>query len=132
MPKKKTKTNQFEDRFQEANLSNPFAYHLTERSKYPFGLYFVGILAVGLILFLTGILCMLYLHSKKLVCKSEFSQITIVYDKAGLLSYSSRKYSYDFFQEQKKAKQGGVKKYIKEFQDSFSSTTGGSCKIVKR
>ncbi|MBQ6135687.1 MAG: hypothetical protein IJI60_05165 [Bacilli bacterium] len=132
MAKKNLKTNEIQDRFQEANLSNPFLHHQIGRSsKLPFGLAFLGILVVGLILFLAGILCMLYLHSKRLVCKSEYSSITIIYDKVGLIGYSSKKYSYDFFQEQKSAKKMGVQKYIKAFQDSFQSSTGGSCKTVK-
>ena len=133
MTKKSLKTNESQDRFQEANLSNPFLHQQIGRSsKLPFGLAFVGILVVGLIFFLAGTLCMLYLHSKRLVCKSEYSSITIIYDKVGLIGYSSKKYSYDFFKEQKRAKKIGVQKYIQSFRDSFQSSTGGSCKTVKK
>ncbi len=83
----------------------------------------VGVVVLGLAIFL-----LVSATSKKLVCKSDKENITIMYNDKTLTGYTVKNVSYDFDNQKEYAKEIGVKAYIKEFKEFFESHTTGTCK----
>ncbi len=83
----------------------------------------VGVVVLGLAIFL-----LVSATSKKLVCKSDKGNITIMYNDKTLTGYTVKNVSYDFDNQKEYAKEIGVKAYIKEFKEFFESHTTGTCK----
>ena len=83
----------------------------------------VGILVLGVVIF--GVTS---LTSKKLVCKSNEGNITIMYNNKTITGYTANGISYDLDNQKKYAEQIGIDAYMKEFSTWFSSNTTGSCK----
>lgn len=65
--------------------------------------------------------------SKKLVCKSDQGNITIMYNDKTITGYTAKGISYDLDAQKEYANEIGVEAYIKEFSRFFSTKTTGSC-----
>ena len=85
----------------------------------------------GIFLFLVVAFIVLYLiisaTSKKLVCKSDEGNITIMYNDKTINGYTASGISYDLDGQKKYAEQIGIDEYIEEFSRYFSNNTTGSC-----
>ena len=65
--------------------------------------------------------------SKKLVCKSNKGDITIMYNDKTIIGYTENGLSYDLEGQKKYAEGIGIDAYIDEFSALFSNYTTGSC-----
>ena len=85
----------------------------------------------GIFLFLVVAFIVLYLiisaTSKKLVCKSDEGNITIMYNDKTINGYTASGISYDLDGQKKYAEEIGIDAYIEEFSTMFSNKTAGSC-----
>ena len=88
----------------------------------------IGGFVVGVFALAALIILVVSLTSKKLVCKSDKGNITIMYNDKTLTGYTVKNVSYDFDNQKEYAKKIGVKEYIKEFKEFFESHTTGTCK----
>ena len=83
----------------------------------------VGIVVLGVVIFWVT-----SLTSKKLVCKSNEGNITIMYNYKTITGYTANWISYDLDNQKKYAEQIGIDAYMKEFSTCFSPNTTASCK----
>ena len=85
----------------------------------------------GIFLFLVTLFIILFLivsaTSKKLVCKSNEGNITIMYNDKTISGYTANGLSYDLDGQKKYAEEIGIDAYIEEFSTMFSNKTAGSC-----
>ena len=85
----------------------------------------------GIFLFLVILFIILFLiisaTSKKLVCKSNEGNITIMYNNKTISGYTANGLSYDLDGQKKYAEEIGIDAYIEEFSTMFSNKTAGSC-----
>ena len=85
----------------------------------------------GIFLFLVILFIILFLiisaTSKKLVCKSNEGNITIMYNDKTISGYTANGLSYDLDGQKKYAEEIGIDAYIEEFSTLFSNYTTGSC-----
>ena len=88
----------------------------------------IGGIVVGLIVFCVVIFLIVSATSKKLVCKSNEGNITIMYNDKTLTGYKLKNVKYDFDGQKAYAEKVGVDNYIKEFKTFFESHTTGTCK----
>lgn len=93
---------------------------------------FIGIGAIVVLALL--IIFIVSLTSKKLVCTSDTANITLMYSDKGLTGYvrkdsKENNISFDFDRQKAVSKQIGMDEYIKQFNDSFTMHTGGTCTI---
>lgn len=65
--------------------------------------------------------------SKKLVCKSDEGNITIMYNSKTITGYNANGMTYDFDDQKEYADEIGVDNYIEEFDSWFRSNTTGTC-----
>ena len=65
--------------------------------------------------------------SNKLVCQSNNGNITIIYDEDTIIGYTAKEYTYDLLSEKNRAEQMGIDKYIKEFSNTYATSTLGTC-----
>lgn len=65
--------------------------------------------------------------SKKLVCKSDEGNITIMYNSKTITGYTTKGMTYDFDAQKEYADEIGVDDYIEEFDNWFKSNTTGTC-----
>lgn len=89
----------------------------------------IGGFVVILIILIIIIFAITYASSKKLVCKSDQGNITIMYKKSGIKGYTSNGIIYDLDTQSEYAKLIGMDAYIIEFNNWFTSNTSGSCTI---
>ena len=89
----------------------------------------IGGIVAALITAFIVIFIVASINSEKLVCKSNEGNITIMYNKNGLIGYTAKGIIYDYDTQKQIAKQIGVKEYITEFNEWFVSNTTGSCTI---
>lgn len=82
----------------------------------------VGVAVLGIIIFVT-----VFATSKKMVCKSNEGNITIMYNDKTLKGYTAKGIVYDFDTQKEYAKTIGVDSYLNEFSTWFSNNTTGSC-----
>ncbi len=82
----------------------------------------VGVIIIGIIIFFV-----VSKTSKKLVCKSNEGNITIMYNDKTLTGYTARGISYDLDVQKSYAEQVGIEAYLEEFSTWFSNNTTGSC-----
>ena len=68
------------------------------------------------------------LTSKKLVCKSDQGDITIMYNNKTLKGYTAKGMTYNLKEQQEYAEQIGVEAYLDEFTTWFETNTTGTCK----
>ncbi len=83
---------------------------------------FIGAIILGIIIF-----SIISATSKKLVCKSNEGNITIMYNDKTITGYTSKDISYDLDGQKKYAEQIGVDEYLSEFTTWFNQHTTGSC-----
>ena len=86
------------------------------------GGFVVGIVILGIVIF-----SVIYTTSKKMVCKSDEGNITIMYNDKTLTGYTANGISYDYDGQKKYADQVGVDTYLTEFATWFSKNTTGTC-----
>jgi len=90
-------------------------------------LMIIGGIFLGIIVLVVGIIMIVSLTSKKLVCKSAEGNITIMYTDKAITGYTTRGMTYDLAQQQAYAEQIGVEEYLDEFSVWFEQNTSGSC-----
>lgn len=86
------------------------------------GCFFVGIIILVIIVF-----SVISATSKKMVCKSDEGNITIMYNDKTLTGYTTNGISYDYDGQKEYANQVGVDAYLTEFATWFSNNTTGTC-----
>ncbi len=89
----------------------------------------IGIALGGVCIVLLAfiIIAFVSMTSKKLVCKSNEGNITIMYNDKKIKGYTASGFTYDLDGQQKYAEQVGIDAYLDEFSSWFSSNTTGSC-----
>lgn len=85
------------------------------------GLFLVLVIVVAIILIVTS------LTSKKLVCKSNEGNITIMYNDKTITGYTAKGITYDMDGQKQIAEQIGIESYITQFESWFKTNTTGSC-----
>lgn len=90
-------------------------------------LMIIGGIVVGTIILFVAIFLITSATSKKLVCKSDEGNITIMYNDKTLKGYTAKNMSYEFDEQKEYAEQIGVEEYLDEFSTWFSNNTTGSC-----
>ena len=82
----------------------------------------VGIIVLGIIIF-----SIVSLTSKKMKCKSNEGNITLMYNDKTITGYTATKMSYDLDAQKKYAEQICVEAYLDEFAEWFKNNTTGTC-----
>lgn len=90
-------------------------------------LMIIGGLVVGIVVIGAAIYFLVSATSKKLVCKSNEGNITIMYNDEALTGYTAKGVSFDFDYQKKYASQVGIDAYLTEFETWFSNNTTGTC-----
>lgn len=80
-----------------------------------------------IVVVLVVIFVVFFKSSKKLVCKSEQGNITIMYNNKTITGYTANGIGYDFDGQKEYAEQVGIDAYIDEFSTWFSTNTTGTC-----
>ena len=88
----------------------------------------VGIIVVASVILLGGV----FSSSNKFVCKSDKGNITIYYNDKALTGYTAVGIEYNLDDQNKIAKEIGVKKYLEDFNQWFVTNTGGICDKVEK
>ena len=84
---------------------------------------------IGLVVLAVSLVFILTSNSDKMVCKSSKGNITILYNEKGITGYTAYNVTYNLEEQQKYAKEIGINKYLKEFNEFFTNNTDGSCTI---
>ncbi len=87
----------------------------------------IGGLFLGLVIVVAIILIVTSLTSKKLVCKSNEGNITIMYNDKTITGYTAKGITYDMDGQKQIAEQIGIESYITQFESWFKTNTTGSC-----
>ena len=87
----------------------------------------IGGLFLGLVIVVAIILIVTSLTSKKLVCKSNEGNITIMYNDKTITGYTTKGITYDMDGQKQIAEQIGIESYITQFESWFKTNTTGSC-----
>lgn len=90
-------------------------------------LMIIGGIVVGLVVLGVIIFFVISVSSKKLVCKSDKGNITIMYNDKTLTGYTAKGISYDLDTQKSYAEKIGIEAYLEEFSTLFSNNTTGSC-----
>jgi len=85
-----------------------------------------GIILAVIILFII-IFSIVSTNSKKLNCKSNLGNITIMYNDKTITGYTATGLTYDLEGQKKYAEKIGIDSYIQEFTIWFENNTDGSC-----
>lgn len=88
----------------------------------------IGAIVVALVIIFVAIFAFTSLTSKKLVCKSNEGNITIMYNDETIKGYKATNMSYDLDTQKQLAEQIGIENYLDQFEIWFSNNTTGSCK----
>lgn len=117
---------------QQINLnyqSTPNYNTQQEQKKNPIKKIFLFI--VGFVIFFIALGGIVFFvissSSKKLVCKSNEGNITIMYTENQITGYTSKGISYDLDKQKQIAQQIGVEEYLVQFESWFTSNTTGTC-----
>lgn len=87
---------------------------------------------IGIVILIIGIIFVVSSNSKKLVCKSNEGDITIMYNDDSIFGYTANGISYDLDGQKEYAKIIGVEAYLEEFSVWFKNNTTGSCNIKNK
>lgn len=87
----------------------------------------IGGLFLGLVIVVAIILIVTSLTSKKLVCKSNEGNITIMYNDKTITGYTAKGITYDMDGQKQIAEQIEIESYITQFESWFKTNTTGSC-----
>ena len=90
-------------------------------------LMIIGGIFIFIIVMVVLIFCLVSANSKKMVCKSNEGNITIMYNDKTITGYTAVGFSYDLDGQKAYAEKIGVDKYLKEFSTWFSKNTTGKC-----
>ena len=90
-------------------------------------LMIIGGFVVGIIILWVIIFSIISATSKKMVCKSDEGNITIMYNDKTLTGYTANGISYDYDGQKEYADKVGVDAYLTEFATWFSNNTTGTC-----
>lgn len=82
----------------------------------------LGVLVLGILIFV-----LVFSTSKRMVCKSDEGNITIMYNNKTIKGYIAKGIVYDFDTQKAYAEQKGIDSYLTEFSTWFSNNTTGSC-----
>ena len=94
-------------------------------------LIFVGI--VGGVVVLFGLLFgLVSISSKKMVCKSDEGDITIMYNDSQITGYTAVGISYNLEEQKILAERIGVEAYLNDFSKWFKNNTSGTCTREKK
>ena len=89
----------------------------------------IGIVIVVVIVLFFVIFSIVSANSDKLICKSSYGDITIMFNETEITGYVSNGISYDLDGQKEYARRVGINAYIEEFENWFFSNTSGYCTI---
>lgn len=81
----------------------------------------------GIVVLFVLIFVVISVTSKKMVCKSDQGNITIMYNNKTITGYTATGLSYDFDKQKKLADEIGSEAYLNQFENWFKTNTTGSC-----
>ena len=85
----------------------------------------------GIVVFFVVLWCVVFFgisgSSKKLVCKSNEGNITIMYTEKQITGYTSNGITYDLDGQKQVAQQIGIESYLSQFESWFAANTTGTC-----
>jgi len=81
----------------------------------------------GIVVLFVLIFVVISVTSKKMVCKSDQGNITIMYNNKTITGYTASGLSYDFDEQKKLADEIGSEAYLNQFENWFKTNTTGSC-----
>lgn len=87
----------------------------------------IGGIVVAIIVLAIIIIAITSLSSKKLVCKSNEGNITLMYNDKTITGYAANGIKYDLDGQKAYAERIGVDAYLEEFSTWFKNNTTGSC-----
>lgn len=87
----------------------------------------IGGLFLGVVILIVIIFLITSSTSKKLVCKSNEGNITIMYNDKTITGYTANGITYDMDAQKKIAEEIGTESYISQFEVWFKTNTTGSC-----
>lgn len=90
-------------------------------------LIIIGSIVLSFVILGVIIFTVISVSSKKLVCKSDEGNITIMYNKKTITGYKAKGMTYDFDVQKEYANEIGVDAYIEEFDNWFKTNTTGTC-----
>ena len=90
-------------------------------------LMIIGGIFLGVIVLVIVIFLFVSVTSKKLVCKSDQGDITIMYNSKTITGYTTKGMSYDLDNQKKYAERIGIDAYLDEFSNWFRTNTTGTC-----
>lgn len=82
---------------------------------------------IAIVVIVIVILFVVSSTSKKLVCKSNEGNITLMYDDNTIKGYTASGITYNLDEQKKVAEQLGMDEYLNQFSDWFSTNTTGTC-----
>lgn len=91
-------------------------------------LMIIGGIVVGIVVLGVVIFAVVSLTSKKLVCKSDEGNITLMYNKKTITGYTAKGISYDLDGQKEIAEKIGIDAYLEQFKTWFRTNTTGTCK----
>lgn len=90
-------------------------------------LMIIGGIVVALVLVGVIVFVVISMTSKKLECKSDVGNITLMYSDKTVTGYAASGIEYDLTGQQKIADKIGIEAYLDEFEDWFEENTDGTC-----
>lgn len=90
-------------------------------------LMILGGIVLGIIVLVVIFFVVISATSKKMVCKSDEGNITLMYNDKTITGYTAKGITYDLDEQKKYAEQVGIDAYLSEFAEWFSNNTSGSC-----
>ena len=94
-------------------------------------LIFVGII-IGVVCLFGLLFGLVSISSKKMVCKSDEGDITIMYNDNQITGYTAVGISYNLDEQRLLAEKIGVEEYLEQFSKWFKNNTTGTCKREKK
>ena len=91
-------------------------------------LMIIGGIVVVIFIIVAVVLLIVSATSKKMVCKSDEGNITLMYNDKTITGYAAKGLTYDLDSQKEYAEQVGIDAYLEEFATWFSNNTSGTCK----
>lgn len=123
-------SNQNYENFNTLNSVNNVLEQRKKNKKSIFKIFLlIAVIIVVVIILFLGIFYLISANSNKLVCKSGYGDITIMYNESEITGYVSSGISYDLDGQKEYARRVGIPAYIEEFENWFFLNTSGYCTI---
>lgn len=90
-------------------------------------LMIIGGIVVAIVVLFVVIFAVTSATSKKLKCKSNEGNITLMYNDKTITGYTASNISYDLDGQKKLANEIGIDSYIEQFITWFETNTSGTC-----